>query len=479
MQEASPAIFLVQPVVESALRTRRNVSRLFSLMPPLGLVGIAAYLKERGIESRVFDFNADPDALPELLELLAREKPRWLGLGGATSTFNGGLRIARAAKQRLPGLQVVFGGPHVSALREEILQRFPEIDVLVVGEGEETICRLLESGLAKAAEIPGLVFREANGEPRFTGYPELLPDLDRLPFPAYDKLRGFPERYRLPLFSYPRPPGASIVSSRGCPYACSYCDRSVFRRTFRYNSADYLYRHMLFLHERYGIRHFAFYDDQFTFNRERVVALCEKLVADRLPITFSCAVRAEHVDDELMRLMRKAGCWTMSLGIETGDPQLLARHRSNSDIAMLADQIHRIRRADIQVKGLLMLGLPGETEQSIERSRKYVFSLPIDEFSLAKFTPFPGAPLYSEARRLGEFDEDWDRMDCMSFQFVPEGLTREGLQKLFDRFYRMHFRRPRVWAHYLRMVWRSPDSWRRFFRHGREFLCFAWRGSRD
>ena len=132
-----------------------------------------------------------------------------------------------------------------------------------------------------------------------------------------------------------------------------------------------------------------------------------------------------------------------------------------------------IKGAGIRTKGLLMMGLPGETEASIRRSMDYVFSLPIDDFNLAKFTPFPGSPIYETIHELGDFDEDWEKMDCMHFQFVTKGMTAERLEELYRDFYRSHFRRPRVLMGYAAMLWRSPDSWLRFARNVGDFLEFT------
>jgi radical SAM superfamily enzyme YgiQ (UPF0313 family) len=302
-------------------------------------------------------------------------------------------------------------------------------------------------------------------------------DLDALPFPAYHKLAGYPDAYSLPIFNYPKVPNGSCLSSRGCPYACSYCDRSVFNRTFRYNSAEYLYRHMRYLKGTYNLKHLNFYDDQFTFNRQRVIDFCRLVMENPLGMTFNCAARAEHLDLELLRLMKAAGCWMISIGIETGDETLLAMHRQNPDLEMLREKIHLIKKSGIRVKGLLMMGLPGETEASVRKSQEYVYSLPLDDFNLAKFTPFPGSPIYKriteEAEPLGRFDEDWEKMDCMRFQFIPQGMEVERLEQLFTDFYRSHFQRPRVIWGYIAMMWKSPDSWRRFILNLSSFLKFA------
>ncbi|MEA3466077.1 MAG: radical SAM protein, partial [Thermodesulfobacteriota bacterium] len=270
----------------------------------------------------------------------------------------------------------------------------------------------------------------------------------------------------------------SCISSRGCPYACSYCDRSVFQRTFRFNSADYLYAHMKHLRETYAIRHINFYDDQFTFHRQRVLDLTQMLIEKPLGMTFNCAIRAEHVDDELIGQMKKAGCWMMSLGIETGDHDLLAQHRQNPDLDMLADTIRLIKKHGVRVKGLMMVGLPGETEQSIKRSMDYIFNLPIDDLNVAKFTPFPGSPLYENIHELGTFTEDWASMDCMGFQFVTNGMTEERLEEMFSDFYRAHFHRREVLWGYVTMLWKSPHSWWRFVKNLGGFLSFIKRGKR-
>jgi radical SAM superfamily enzyme YgiQ (UPF0313 family) len=466
-------ILLVHPLGYGTAAATGDISRKANIMPPLGLAMLAAYLGRRGLKADIVDCFADPAADRGIREYLIGRRPALLGISCTTSSFLDGARIAAAAKQLLPGVTTVFGGPHVSALREQVLRDYPAVDLVVVGEGEETLCELMDGGTAVPSGVSGVVYRDSAGEALFTGRRQAALELDSLPLPAYDKLKGYPGAYSLPIFNYPRTPNTSCISSRGCPYACSYCDRSVFGRSFRYNSAEYLHDHLRHLRERYGIRHINFYDDQFTFHRARVEKFCQLMLEKPLGMTFNCAVRAEHVDPALLALMKRAGCWMISLGIETGDEELLAQHRQRANVNLLAQTIRAIAAAGIRTKGLLMMGLPGESEASIRRSMDYVFSLPLDDFNLSKFTPFPGAPLYETIRELGEFDEDWEKMDCMNFQFVPRGMTRERLEQLFILFYQTHFKRPRVALGYMAMLWKSPDSWRRFLANFGSFLSFT------
>jgi radical SAM superfamily enzyme YgiQ (UPF0313 family) len=466
-------ILLVHPLGYRADAAAHDIARLANIMPPIGLASLAAWLDRQGFETTVVDCYAKPDSRSRLREILQDRRPAILGLSCTTSSFLDGIEIAAWAKSLVPTLKTVMGGPHVSALKTGVLDGFPALDFGVVGEGEETLAELAGGAWEHPEAVKGLVYRDADGRPRFTGYRDRLLDLDQLPFPAYDKLDGYPAAYKLPIFNYPRAPNSSCVSSRGCPYACSYCDRSVFGPSFRFNSADYMVAHIRHLRERFGVRHINFYDDQFTFNRKRVEEFARQLLARPAGITYNCAARAEHLDEELLRLMKASGCWMISLGIETGDPELLAQHRQRSDLDLLADRIRMIKRAGIRVKGLLMMGLPGESEASVRRSMAYVYSLPIDDFNLAKFTPFPGSPIYTNIRELGQFDEDWPKLDCMHFQFIPKGMDRPQMERLFTEFYRRHFMRPRVLAGYASMAWRSPNSWKRFWMSTGSFLRYA------
>ena len=394
-------ILLIHPLGYSSKKAKTDVSRMANIVPPLGLASIAAFLDQEKIENDIIDCYANPDSDALILEYVRTQKPDFIGFSCTTSSFFDGVRIARLAKAILPTLKIVFGGVHVSSLKEAILQECDIIDYCVIGEGEQTLKELLCSEVDRLSEVKNIVFRKTDGTVVFTGLRKKQMDLDTLPFPAYHKLAGYPDSYKLPIFNYPKAPNASCISSRGCPYSCSYCDRSVFQKSFRYNSAQYLYNHLKYLKDTFGIKHIIFYDDQFTFNRKRVEEFTSLMIDNQLDMTFNCAARAEHLDFELLKQMKAAGCWMISLGIETGDPDLLAQHRQNPDLEMMRDKIDLIKKAGIRVKGLLMMGLPGETEESIRRSQQYVYSLPIDDFNLAKFTPFPGSPIYKEIKEQG------------------------------------------------------------------------------
>jgi anaerobic magnesium-protoporphyrin IX monomethyl ester cyclase len=471
-------ILLVHPLGYGEKGAGQDISRTANIMPPLGLCSISAYLAKQDFESEIVDFNAWPDSIERMRSILAHDLPAYVGFSCTTSSFLDGIRLAQFAKSVLPEVNVIFGGVHVSFLGREMMQKHAVIDYVVVGEGEETLAMLMKHK-GDPENITGLICRDqAIDRMVDTGRRPQTLDLDQLPYPAYEKLKGYPERYSLPIFNYPRAPSTSAISSRGCPYSCSYCDRSVFQKSYRFNSAGYVYNHMRHLNQRFGIRHINFYDDQFTFNLKRIEKLTDMLSENPLGMTFNCAVRAEHVNSDLLKRLKIAGCWMISLGIETGDQNLLHSLNRKVNLNMLAQRVRLIKKAGIRVKGLLMIGLPGETEESIQRTRDFLFSLPVDDFNLTKFTPFPGAPVYKNIHNYGEFNEDWSRMDCMHFLFIPFGFTRKRLEELHVSFYRQHFKRPRVLLDYAAMLWRSPDSWRRFIINFGSFIRFARSGKR-
>lgn len=460
-------ILLVHPLGENWVIGVQDISRIFNIMPPMGLLSLAAWIEKHGHRADVHDCYAFPGQDNRIYDYLRAEQPDFIGFSTTTSSFLDGIRLAQKAKEVLPGVRVVFGGVHLSSLREQLLRDYPVIDYGVVGEGEQTLLELMEG--SGPAGIEGIIYRD-NGGVVFTGYRKQLLDMDTLPFPAYEKLEGFPDAYKLPIFSYPKAPNTTIITSRGCPYFCSYCDRSVFRRTYRANSPEYMMELLTYLRTRFGIRHVNIYDDTFTLNRRRMIDFCELKIRSGLNTTFNCAARTEQLDPEMLALLKKAGCWMISLGIETGDPELLKRHRSylpgakmENPLEQIRTMVHHIKKAGIRVKGLFMLGLPGETEASIDKTMEYIFSLPLDEFNLSKLTPFPGAPIYQDIREHGTFEEKWEQMNALNFMFVPTGFTRERLEARHVEFYKRYFTRPRTLLNYTTMIWKSPDSWRRFW----------------
>lgn len=463
-------VLFINPFGSNWIEGMQDKSEAAVRMAPNGLLSMAAYLEQRKIEAAIHNCRgpATREGTRNLLALIAEFKPEIVGFTAVTSSFLNAYKQAEAIRSRFPHIPIVAGGVHVSALRGRILERFPAIDLVITGEGEKAMAQLTEGVRPEA--IQGLVYRDGK-EIRDNGIRTDLCELDSLPFPAYHKLDGFPGKFEAALFNYPKAPTATIISSRGCPYQCSYCDRSVYRRSFRYNSAEYLYEHMAFLKKEFGIRHVFFYDDLFTFNRERIEKFCGLLQKKPLRMTFNCAVRAGHADDALLRMLKASGCWMVSLGIESGAPEILARHKTKVNFSEMNDTVKRIRKAGLRAKGLFMMGLPGETEETIKMTTDFINGLELDDMNMTKFTPFPGSPIYRNIHEEGAFEEKWELMNCLNFVFVPKGIeSRERLDQLYKQFIKQFYTGRNWTLKFIPLLFKSPDSARRLFKNLPTFL---------
>jgi anaerobic magnesium-protoporphyrin IX monomethyl ester cyclase len=463
-------IVLVHPAGSNWVPGRKDITATANRMAPLGLLFMAAYLERAGHTVTVLDCLG-PDAATGTeanVKRILHHAPDMVGFSTTTSGFLDAYDIASRLKALSPQTPIVFGGVHVSALGAILLNHFPNIDYLCFGEGERTLADLASGTPAK--EIPGLVWKDTD-QPITNPPREPIADLDTLPFPAYEKLTGFPKRYHLPLFSYIQAPGATLVTSRGCPYQCSYCDRSVFKKGFRYNSAAYVYAHMRYLRKRFGIRHLNIYDDLFTLHRNRIMTLCDLLAAKPLGIQFNCAVRAGHADDELLEMLKKAGCLMVSLGIETGDADLMKLHKPGVYLTQVRDTIARIQAAGLRAKGLFMMGLPGETTASIQKTSDLVISLGLDDMNMSKFTPFHGAPVWKTIHEEGVLKEDWRKMNCLNFVFVPKAIeSKAALDQLYNTHVKRFYSDPRWRKKIQRRTWEHRHSLWRLLRNLPRFL---------
>jgi Fe-S oxidoreductase len=457
-QKTQCRIVLVHPRGSNWLKGSRDIIASANRMIPHGILSIAAWLEKEGHEVFIHDCLGPyaADDFQTNIDEIMEYKADMVGFSATTSSFPDAARMAAAVKKANPKAVTVCGGVHCSALGASLLRDYPAFDFLIKGEGELTLAELALGG--DPAAVRGLVWRNGN-EVVENSAREMIPDLDSLPFPAYEKLKGFPRGYNLPLFSYAHFPGTSVVTSRGCLFQCSYCDRSVFKKGFRYNSAKYIYDHFKYLHNNFGIRHVNIYDDLFTTDEERIVELCDMLAKDPIDMQFNCALRVGFAPDKLLKMLKNAGCLMVSLGIESADPEMLKQHKAGVTVEAIQDTITRIQAAGLRAKGLFMMGLPGETEASIRQTSDFVMSLGLDDMNMAKFTPFPGAPLWKTIRQEGHFEEDWERMNCLNFVFVPKTV---GSGETLDRLYNEHVKRfytSKAWiCKFRRRIWQNRHS---------------------
>ena len=428
-----------------------------SSAPSLGILLLAAVARQKGWSVSVLEAAALNLGPGEALARIEAERPEVLGISTTTLSVFHAHELAEAAKKALPGLRTLIGGPHVSAVPLETMERFTAFDLAVVGEGEQTLSELLDA-FAEGGSLEGVrgIVRREGGAPRVNPPRPFLKDLDRLPPPAWDLLEGFPRRYAPAPFKTRRLPAASLVTSRGCPNKCIFCDRSVFGARCHGHSAAYVTEMMEDLHRRHGVREFAFEDDTFVTFGRRLREICEGLIASKAGFSWTCLGRVDHVSPENLALMKRAGCWQVSFGIESGSQAILDAIGKRVTLEQIRDAVRMTRKAGILAKGFFIVGHPGETRETLEATVRFALELPLNDLSVTMLTPFPGTELYDRAAEFGAFDDDWRRLNLLTPVFVPEGLIAEDLLRAQRELTRRFYLRSRVIADYGFRAARNP-----------------------
>ena len=361
---------------------------------PLGLAYIAAMLEQNRITVTVLDAWAERLNHEEFSAALLRIRPDIIGITMTSTMAPAAMDLATLAKTAM-NVPVVAGGPHASALPRECLAN-PAIDYVVIGEGEITflnLVRALSNGHPDLASIKGIAYR-LNGEIIVNGPADLIADLNGLPMPARHL---FPvNKYRTHLPYGRKTPYMTMITSRGCPYNCIYCSKSVFGDTYRALSPANVVRELKHLIETYKIREFRFYDDDFTLNVKRAGEICDEIVRQGIKLDWSCTTRVDLVNDELLGKMKRAGCYTISYGVESGDPEVLKKANKGYTLADVEKAFRLTRKHGIRILAFFMLGLPGENEETIEKSIKLALKLDPDFVSWGIINLMPGSKMYQD-----------------------------------------------------------------------------------
>lgn len=374
----------------------RSARREALVMPPLGLAYLAAVAREAGHRVTMLDAFAEGLDWPEFARRVSARRYDVVGFSGMTpviDTVERGIRICRPFAGTL-----VLGGPHATARRASILEEIPELDYAVHGEGEATFRALLEAldGGRVSPEIPGLITREGIGPE-----PPRCRDLDALPLPARDLLPN--RRYRYPLCGTARV--TSMITSRGCPYQCIFCDKTIFGSTWLARSAASVLAEIDEAVGRYGVQSVVFYDDLFTLNRKRLVEICEGLLARPYRITWKCEGRVNLADPEVLALMRRAGCDAIAYGVETVHPKGLAFLRKNTTPDQAREAFRRTRQAGIKTMGYFVLGIPVETYEEELETIRFAIEIGADYAQFSVLSPLLGSELHETAKANGWYAE--------------------------------------------------------------------------
>jgi anaerobic magnesium-protoporphyrin IX monomethyl ester cyclase len=464
-------IVFINPPYERIAAGYEFVKHITNRSPSLGLLHLAAEVRLHGyepsiVESDIQDLNAEQAA-----QHVIAMRPAYVGITLFTVGVWGAAQIARHIKKALPETIIIIGGPHVASMGPETIQRFREFDYAVVGEGEKVLMDLLTALEQKSDlfQVPGIIYRDGPFLRVTPGNP-VNKLLDNLPMPAWDLLPGFPQAYPPAIYDFPRGPVATIAASRGCPFHCKFCDTSTFGDKVRHYSPVKVFEMMQHLHDTYGVRHIMFVDDLFLASRVRVTELCELLLKHNLKMTWTCTARVDTVKPDVLEIMKKAGCWEISFGLETGSNELLQKMDKAARVEKSEEAVKWTAAAGIRVKGLFMLGYPGETPETIQMTRDFVRRIPMTIMNLTKFTPYPGSPVYRDLYGTNIRDDHWEKMNGMNFVWAPEGISVEELDRHYQEILVSFYKRRQIGHYYLKLTIQYPNHFYRLLRFGLGFL---------
>lgn len=380
---------------------------LASRQPPLGLLYIASHLRQHGVDAVLLD--GEKLGAAGLRSRLESFRPDVIGVTVTTFAFWDVAAFLREMRARFPHALLIVGGPHPTALPAETLAQVPELDAVVVGEGEEPMLRVAVGDAPGG--VAGLAWRDAEEDVHLSPSAPFREDLDRTKL-RWEMLDGFPHAYQPNLQS--RRPGGTValVASRGCLYSCVYCaSGNLYGSKHRAHSPEYLARVMEAMEEQFGVRDFYFHDDYFTMRPEWLEEFCRVMVARGSRFSWSCASRLEKLEDALLQRMGRAGCYQIGVGVESGSARMLRVMHKGTTPERLEEGLKRIAANGIEVKAYIIIGTREESLRDLWQTMGLLRRARVRHVQVLYFTPLPGSPSY---RQYPAPPSSWPRMNLLN-----------------------------------------------------------------
>ncbi len=405
----------------------RSIEREDIVVPPLGLASIGAVLEQDGHEVEILDGFGLGMTWNEFEADLDTRSPDIVGLTGMTPVIDTTWRALDVVREKKKGKYVVLGGAHVASSPKNVAKNWRDgVDFAVNGEGEyimRDLVRKLDKG-EDVSDMPGLIFRDQIN-PEAPG----VDDLDALPFPARHLLPN--DRYHYSLMRHA--PVTTAFSSRGCPYPCTFCDKSVFGSGWRVRSPKDVVDEMVEISEQYGIRSMIFYDDLFTLRKKRVVEVCQEIVNRGVKIEWKCEGRVDTVDKDTLDWMERAGCTLIAFGVESGNQAALDYLKKGTTPEKIRQSFELTRKSGIRTLSYFILGIPVDTYEIELETIEFAKQIKTDYAQFSVLSPFPGTKVYDWAVEQGIYreidaqnpvDKDLKRPVAVSENWTEEQLTK-------------------------------------------------------
>lgn len=456
-----PKILLLEPYYPSeAAWGSAKVEQGY--LPPLGTISIHRWLLEKGYDVHFLDTQFGDNTADSLKRLLQEEGYDLVGLPVFTPTAGHAFDTARLVRSALPDCVIVMGGVHVTARSAESLDECPECDFVIRREGEITLTELIESLKAKASDfshIDGLTWRKDPETVVLNPDRTLVPDLDDLPVGMFGNLDL--SRYVPHPTQYVKLPNYPLVTQRGCPYPCTYCEAHVaLGKKLRVYSPERVIEELKILKYEKGARGLYFQDSTFTMHRRYVTELFERMIKEGLnDLYWSCTTRTDRVDPDLLALMREAGCRNIAYGIESGNQQSLDVIKKNITPERQEEAVGWTHAARITVSCSYIICLPGETEEMVHNTIQYAKRLASQIGMFYLPVPYPATELYQACKETGGIREtdNWNEYLAIDFDdpiYVNPLIGKERMKYWYKRAFWEYYTHPNVWMNNLKgLMW--------------------------
>ena len=426
--------------------TEKEIKDIYSASPPLGILYMASYIRKFGHHPDLIDlslFNISDD---ESVERIIKKKPDVVAFTATTPQINSAVRIIKKLGE-ISDVPVVLGGSHATIMPDEMMREHKDIDYIVIGEGEKTILELMDAmeRPTNPEDVAGIIFRQ--GDKIIKTAPRgFVEDLDTLPIPARDLLSSIND-YKLTPLDFKRTPVTTMITSRGCPFHCLYCNKSIFGNKYRTHSTRYVLDEMEHLIDKYKVKEIKIWDDVFTLNTKRTSEICTGIKDRDLDISWSCESRVDVVTKDILRQMKNSGCWLIDFGIESGNQNIINGINKGITLDQIRNAIRWSKDAGMFTRGYFIFGLPGETTETAKETVRFLKEI---EPTFATFfiaTPYPGTGLWDYVKNVEKFtlSEDWGSYSHIDFSnppYVTKTLTKGELNQIIKDAYRGFYFRP-------------------------------------
>lgn len=454
-------IYPPSPVLNREDRCQQPTKDLIVIppLPPTDLMYLAAVAEKAGLEAKINDYSQNGDYEADLKEF----NPDYLVVNIATPTLEHDLDAVKKAKEICPNVVTIAKGAAFLTLADRIIKEHNELDFGILGEAENTLKEILEE--KPKAEILGLYYKE-NDEVKFTGNRPFIEDLDSLPFPA---------RHLVDNNIYRRPDNnkvqATIKVSRGCPFHCFFCLATpVSGAKVRRRSPENIVAEIKECVEKYNIKNFLFWSDIFNIDKDWTMKLCQAIIDSGLKITWSANTRADTADLEMAEMMYKSGCRLVSIGVESGSQYMLEKMGKHITLDDVRRTVKVFKKAKIRIYNYFVIGLPWETEETVEETIKFAIELDSDFISFYTATPLPGSRFYDYAEENNLFDKETSFENAYYYPAVnTHHLTRERVFELHKSAIKRFYLRPLYILKMLSRI-RSFEEVKNYFTAGMNVL---------